>query len=186
MNRSKALLCVLGALLMVGCGDENALPKPSAELRLEYERPQFRQLETDQFEFQLNKMARLKEKNAHSLTLDYPTMKGTIFLNYRKVNGNLKKLLSDAQRFSYEHAAKADGIQEMPFVNPDDKVYGMLYSVTGNAASQAQFYATDSTEHFVSGSLYFYVKPNFDSIFPAAVYMQNDIRKIMETLRWKE
>ena len=186
MNRTRALFWVLGILLLVGCKEKAMLPKPSAELRLEYPEANFTRMETDQFEFQFNEMARLKEKNSHSLTLDYPGMKGTIFLNYRKVGGNLEKLLRDAQKFSYEHAAKADGIQEQPFVNPDNKVYGMLFNVTGDAASQAQFYLTDSTDHFVSGSLYFYTKPNFDSIYPAAVYMQNDIRIIMETLRWKE
>jgi len=62
----------------------------------------------------------------------------------------------------------------------------MFYEITGNAASQSQFYATDSTKNFVTGSLYFYAKPNYDSIFPAAFYLQNDIRKIMESIEWKD
>jgi len=173
-------------LIGFGCEDDAALPKPGAELRLEYPSAKHAKLETDKFEFQYNEVARLKSKNSHSLALDYPGMKGTIFLNYRKIDNNLKKLLSDAQRFSYEHVVKADGIDEKVFVNPESNVYGNFYSITGDAASQAQFYATDSTEHFVTGSLYFYVKPNFDSIYPAAVYLQNDMLTIMETLRWKE
>ena len=120
------------------------------------------------------------------MELDYPRMKGAIFINYRKIENNLDKLLSDAQRLSYEHAVKADGISEQPFVNMDNKVYGMFFEVVGDAASQAQFYATDSTDHFVTGSLYFYARPNYDSIYPAAAYLQNDIRMIMESLRWKE
>jgi gliding motility-associated lipoprotein GldD len=62
----------------------------------------------------------------------------------------------------------------------------MYYEVKGNAASQSQFYVTDSTKHFVTGSLYFYAKPNYDSILPAAVHLQQDIRHIIESLRWKE
>ena len=62
----------------------------------------------------------------------------------------------------------------------------MFYEVTGNAASQAQFYVTDSINHFVTGSLYFYAKPNYDSIYPAANYLQKDIRRIMESMEWKE
>ena len=62
----------------------------------------------------------------------------------------------------------------------------MFYEVLGDAASQAQFYVTDSTQHFVTGSLYFRAKPNYDSIYPAAIYLQKDIRKIMESLRWRE
>lgn len=186
MNRLKASLCVIAVALLAGCTGEDALPKPSAKLRLEYPKAQLGKLETDQFEFQFNKMARLKGKNSHSLTLDYPEMKGTIFMNYREVNGNLEKLLGDAQKFSYEHAVKADGIEERKFINKEARVYGNFYSVTGDAASQAQFYATDSTNHFVTGSLYFYAKPNYDSIYPAAIYLQNDILTIMETLRWKK
>ena len=61
----------------------------------------------------------------------------------------------------------------------------MFYEVGGNAASQSQFYLTDSTEHFLTGSLYFYAKPNYDSILPAAKYLEKDIRHIMETVKWK-
>ena len=113
-------------------------------------------------------------------------MKGSIFITYKEVNHNLEELLADAQKLSYEHVVKADNITEQPFINEKDKVYGMFYEVLGDAASQAQFYATDSTRHFLTGSLYFRVKPNYDSIYPAAIYLQKDIRRILESLRWKE
>jgi gliding motility-associated lipoprotein GldD len=61
----------------------------------------------------------------------------------------------------------------------------MFYKVGGNAATNALFYATDSTRHFITGSVYFYAKPNFDSIMPASTYVKNDMQVIMETLRWK-
>lgn len=183
-HKSLPLLLVLFGLVL-GCRDE-VLPKPRAQLRLEYPKAASGQIQTDHFSFQFNEMARLKDKNSRSLTLDYPSMKGTIFINYKEVEGNLEKLLGDAQRFSYEHVVKADGIDEKLFINEENKVYGTFYSVSGDAASQAQFYATDSLHHFVTGSLYFYAKPNYDSIYPAAVYLQNDILTIMETLRWKE
>ena len=183
-NRYMVGLIFLFACAM-GC-KEQLIPKPGAQLRLEYPQAQLGPLETDHFKFQFNQMAKLKYKNAQSLTLDYPGMKGTIFINYKKVEDNLEKLLGDAQKFSYEHVVKADGIQEKLFVNDANRVYGTFYSVSGDAASQAQFYATDSTDHFMTGSLYFYAKPNYDSIYPAAVYLQNDILTIMETLSWKQ
>ena len=61
----------------------------------------------------------------------------------------------------------------------------MLYEVKGNVASLAQFYVTDSVNHFLTGSLYFYAKPNYDSILPAAHYLKKDIKHIMESLHWK-
>lgn len=173
------------AIFLVGC-KEDTLPKPKGQLRLEYPKPSLSELNLDRFGFQYNTLARLKNEAANSLVLEYPSMKGEIFINYKKVEGNLEQLLSDAQKFSYEHSVKADGILEQPFVNEEDKVYGMFYEVSGDAASQAQFYVTDSTRNFVTGSLYFYAKPNYDSIYPAAAYLRNDIRGIMETLKWRE
>ena len=84
------------------------------------------------------------------------------------------------------HAIKADAITKQPFANFENRVYGMLYEIEGNAASQSQFYVTDSVNHFLTGSLYFNVKPNYDSILPAAHYIKEDIQHIMETLKWKE
>lgn len=173
------------ALVFNGC-EEVVVPKPKAMLRLAYPQAKLGKLETDHFSFQYNELSKLKSQNNSSMELDYPLMKGAIFINYRKIDDNLDKLFSDAQRLSYEHSVKADGISEQPFVNNENKVYGMFYQVIGDAASQAQFFATDSTNHFVTGSLYFYARPNYDSIYPAAAYLQNDIRTIMESLRWKQ
>ncbi|MEX0274522.1 MAG: gliding motility lipoprotein GldD [Flavobacteriaceae bacterium] len=181
-NSLFVLFSLVGFLL--GCGEET-LPKPKAMLRLDYPKPKMKGVDAKHFGFMGNAMAQVKEESEAGLTLDYPHMKGTIFLTYKPVRNNLEKLLTDAQKLSYEHVAKADDIVAQPYINEDDKVYGMFFEVIGNAASQAQFYATDSTQHFVTGSLYFYARPNYDSIYPAAVYLQKDIRKIMESLRWK-
>tara|TARA_E500000318_G_scaffold94750_1_gene94231 strand:- start:1064 stop:1621 length:558 start_codon:yes stop_codon:yes gene_type:complete len=177
---------VILAALLVSCKEE-VLPKPKAMLRLDY--PTAGYLELDYpcpYTFSSNQLASAKAKENCAIELDYEFMKGSIYLTYKRVDGNLKKLLTDAQKLSYEHVVKADNIIEQPFINQEDEVYGMFYEVSGNAASQSQFYVTDSTNHFVTGSLYFYAKPNYDSILPAAMYLQNDIRRIMESLRWKE
>ncbi|MUH36519.1 gliding motility lipoprotein GldD [Zobellia amurskyensis] len=184
MYRYSLFLLVI-FMLAVGC-KEDVLPKPKAQLRLEYGAPTQGELQTDYFSFTYNTQAKVKSKTKTSLVLGYPEMKGEIYINYKKVEGNVEKLLSDAQRLSYEHSVKADGISEQPFLNEENEVYGMFYEVTGNAASQAQFYVTDSTDNFLTGSLYFYTRPNYDSIYPAAAYLQNDIRGIMESLRWKK
>lgn len=176
----------LSILVFVGCKDE-VLPKPNAMLRLDYPKAKYKELEADcAYTFEINTQLKLKDNEECSLVLDYPMMKGSIFITYRPVKENLNTLLTDAQKLSYEHVVKADNIVEQPFINSKDQVYGMFYEVSGDAASQSQFYVTDSTNHFVTGSLYFYAKPNYDSILPAAAYLQKDIRRIMETLRWKK
>ncbi len=182
----KGIVYVAILVFFLSCKDET-LPKPGALLRLDYPTAKYQQLEADcTYTFELNTLSDIKENKDCALVLDYPMMRGSIYITYKPVKNNLETLLTDAQKLSYEHAVKADNIVEQPFVNEQDDVYGMFYEVSGNAASQSQFYVTDSTDHFVTGSLYFYAKPNYDSILPAAVYLQNDIRRIMETLRWSK
>lgn len=179
------LLSVVGFLLLVLACKEDPIPKPKAQIRLEYPAGKSVSLETDDFTFQYNQFANITSRSKESVTLNYPEMKGAIFINYKKIENNLDKLILDAKRLSYEHAARADNIVEQPYANPNAKVFGALFEVQGNAASQSQFFVTDSTEHFLTGSVYFYTKPNYDSILPAAAYLQNDIRRIIESIKWK-
>ncbi|MCL6267503.1 gliding motility lipoprotein GldD [Flagellimonas myxillae] len=179
-------LVLLSIMVLIGC-KEDVIPKPHAMLRLEYPEASYKSMLNEcSFSFDQNTLSVIKEDKDCSLVLDYPSMKGSVYITYKPVKDNLKTLLTDAQKLSYEHVVKADNIVEQPFINPEGKVYGMFYEVSGDAASQSQFYVTDSTDHFVTGSLYFYAKPNYDSILPAAMYLQQDIRRIMETLRWKK
>ena len=112
-------------------------------------------------------------------------MKATIYLTYQPVRENIEALLKDAQKLTYDHTAKANEIFEQPRVDSIHKVYGMYYMINGDAATQSQFYVTDSTKHFLSGSLYFYAKPNYDSIYPASEYLKKDIKRLMESIRWR-
>lgn len=137
-------------------------------------------------EFEKNALAHIEETGNSSLQIKYPGMKATLYITHKKVEGNLRQLLADAQKRTYGHIVKADAIIEQPYLHPTYSVYGMLYEVTGNAASQYQFYATDSIAHFLTGALYFYARPNYDSIYPAAKYLQKDLQILMETLKWNE
>jgi gliding motility-associated lipoprotein GldD len=162
--------------------------KPSALLRLEYSEPSYDTIAVEcPFEFLVNQEAILKAKSNCWMNIHYPKMNATLYLSYREVNDNrnIDSLLYDAQKLTYDHTIKAESILEQPRVDSINKVYGMFYMINGNAATQSQFYVTDSTNHFLNGSLYFESKPNFDSLYPAVVYLRNDIRRIMETIRWK-
>ena len=187
MSKKTILLVTLIfiALTVLSCKKET-LPKPSSLLRLDYPEANYAQFESQcPFTFEMNADAIIKGEKECGFTISYPKMKATIYLTYKPVNGNINKLLRDAQKLTYEHVIKADDILEQPFLNPQQKVFGMFYQVDGNAATNSQFYATDSTKHFVTGSVYFYAKPNFDSIMPAASYIKNDMQRLLETLKWK-
>ena len=172
---------------ILSCEDD-VVVKPSAMLRLEYQKPSYDTISVDcPFEFLVNKVATLKENDNCWMNIHYPKMNATLYLSYRKVDEsrNIDSLLYDAQKLTYDHTIKAESILEQPRVDSINKVYGMFYMISGNAATQSQFYVTDSINHFLNGSLYFDSKPNYDSLYPAVVYLRNDIRRIMESIRWK-
>jgi gliding motility-associated lipoprotein GldD len=164
----------------------DVVPKPSSYLRLDYPVAEYVHFENDcHFTFDMNSNAVIKQKGDCNFEINYPKMKATVYLSYKPVNNNVNVLLRDAQKLTYEHVIKADDILEQPYLNSKNKVYGMFYQVDGNAATNTQFYVTDSTKHFVAGSVYFYAKPNFDSIMPATSYLKNDMQNLMESLKWK-
>ncbi|MBK0370606.1 gliding motility lipoprotein GldD [Flavobacterium agrisoli] len=179
------VMVVLLLLSISSCKDD-VLPKPASYLRLDYPEAKYAAFQNNcPFSFEMNANAIIKGEKDCGFAINYPKMKATIYLTYKPVSGDIDKLLRDAQKLTYEHVIKADDILEQPFVNADKKVYGMFYQVDGNAATNSQFYLTDSTRHFITGSVYFYAKPNFDSIMPAASYLQNDMKRLMETMQWK-
>ncbi|QXP56933.1 gliding motility lipoprotein GldD [Cellulophaga sp. HaHa_2_95] len=185
MKNRLVVFLVVTILAVAGCTEDSIMPKPKAMLRLDYPMANEVLLETDRFSFNYNDRAKPIIKNQNAIVIDYPSMRGSIFVTHKKVEGNLNKLIADAEKLSLDHMKKADNIQPRTFINEENKVYGTYFQIIGDAASQSQFYLTDSVQHFITGSVYFYSKPNYDSILPAANYLQEDMRAIMETLRWK-
>ena len=186
LKRQVAIFLFLMLLLNFCSCKDSVLPKPSSYLRLDYPEAKYVNFENQcPFTFEMNSEVIIKGEKDCGYTISYPKMKATIYFTYKPVNNNIANLLKDAQKLTYEHVIKADDILEQPYLNPTKKVYGMFYQVNGNAATNSQFYVTDSIKHFVTGSVYFYAKPNFDSIMPAASYVRNDMQRLMETLKWK-
>ena len=192
MIKSNFFAFALILLFFFSCGGD-PVPKPKGFLRLEYPQAEYIETEIDlPFTFEKNSLAsRIKkvktddENRSFGINIDYPSLKGTIYLTYIKVTeDNLIPLIRDSQNLTQEHTQKADVIEGDFYENKDRRVFGMFYEIGGNAASQSQFYVTDSVNHFLNGSLYFYTKPNYDSILPAADYLKKDIKHIMESLKW--
>jgi hypothetical protein len=75
-------------------------------------------------------------------------------------------------------------IKSSEFNDVNKKVYAKYFTFIGNNPSNTHFYITDSISNYISGSLYFDSKPNYDSLFPSIQYMNNDIKKIIQTFKW--
>jgi len=190
INLKKVIALSFIAVLSFACQDNQALPKPKAYLALEYPNSQYFKTQLNcPFQFKFNGLSDIKDSIQNRpcwLEISYSKLKGSIFLSYYPVENNLKSLIVDAQKLPLKHEIKADAIVSQTFINNEHQTYGLFYEVQGNAASQAQFYLTDSLNHFITGSIYFKAQPNYDSILPAAEYLKKDMRKIMESLKWKK
>ncbi len=185
----KLFVAVVLPLIIISCGGE-VIPKPKGMLRLSYPIPKYKEITLPcPYSFEKNEFSVLQKAKRNKrcwYNLEYREMNATLYLSYYEIRDNLDSLLRDAQNLTQEHFIKADGIKPNEYINPESRVYGMIYMVSGDAASPSQFYATDSVNHFMVGSVYFKVKPNYDSILPAAEYLRNDIRHLMESLTWKD
>ena len=174
------------SLIFLACNDV-VLPKPKAYLSLEYPKKEYKNLNLLRpYTFDVLKTATIIDAENNWLKITYPTLKASIDITYRPIENNLKELLTEAEKMVFKHTVKAEQIIPRDFVNSKKRVFGSLYEITGNAASQIQFHTTDSTNNFIKGSLYFYAKPNYDSILPAVAYIKEDILHLIETLEWKK
>ena len=165
---------------------EEILPKPKAQLRLEYPAATYDLIQTDcPYTFEKSSLTSLKVNNKCWVNIDYQELRATVNMTYRPVENNLKELFLEAEKLTFNHTIKADGISSIPYANKEKKVYGSIFEVTGNAASPIQFHVTDSVRHFITGAVYFNVQPNYDSIKPAIRYIQSDIVRMIESMEWK-
>lgn len=186
--RSSTLLILLSLTLIVaGCA--NQTPKPRGYFRIALAEKSYDTIRINEpvaFEYPSN-IARVERHRGNDEFFDiaYPAYNARIYCSYKDIDGNFYTISEDSRNFVYKHAIKADAISEQPFENPERRMYGILYQIKGNTASQVQFILTDSVKHFLRGSLYFNNHPNKDSLSPVTDYITEDIVRIMESAEWK-
>ena len=186
LNKLKYFFYLLICIVIVfSCKDE-VLPKPKGQLRLVYQNPSYVLTKSEcPYQFEYSTISITKTNQKCWMNIEYPDLNATINLTYRPIDNNLKELFIEAEKLTFNHAIKADGISSKPYENKSKKLYGSIYEVTGNAASPIQFHVTDSTNNFITGAVYFNIQPNYDSIVPAINYLHKDIIHLMETMEWK-
>jgi gliding motility-associated lipoprotein GldD len=108
-----------------------------------------------------------------------------VYLSYKDIQDNLNQMFEDSRNLAYKHAAKASQIEEYTINIPEKKVYGIIYEIAGNAASSIQFHVSDSSSHFLRGSLYFYAAPNADSLEPVISFIRSDIEHLIQSFNWE-
>jgi len=191
------IMAILAAImLMTSCDEPIYTPKPKGYFRIELPEKQYQRYSSEcPYSFEYPVYAQVERHNtflgedvSDSCWLDIriPRLTGDIHLSYKTIGGNntLEKLIEDAHQLAYKHTIKADYIDESLIQTPTG-IGGILYELGGNSASNIQFYLTDSTQHFLRGSLYFGATPNQDSLAPVIQFVRADMLHLIETLRWE-
>jgi gliding motility-associated lipoprotein GldD len=186
-NLISKLILILTIGFLGSCNNNTTLPKPKAYLNLQYPAVTYYKIKNNcPYEFEISNHVKLTEKDNCWATIQYPKLKATLYITYRKAdNKNLNNILNEVVKFTFKHAKKADAINDVTYEDYHNKVFAKLYNIEGNVASNLQFSATDSIKNVLEGALYFYAKPNYDSILPAIKYIEKDVTHLIETLRWK-
>ncbi|MFM9005892.1 MAG: hypothetical protein ACKOSR_10385 [Flavobacteriales bacterium] len=118
--------------------------------------------------------------------LYFPKYKARLHCTYLSAHGRLDALVRDAYEFAAKHEMMASGMKRTLLEDSARDVYGIIYDIEGEAASNLQFFLTDSAEHFLRASLYFSNAPNPDSIAPVLAYLRADIFHLAEALQWRK
>lgn len=177
--------------LVTGCSTSGT-PKPRGYFRIDMPKREYLKLDSAlPYSFDYPKYSTIEKSTVRStepywLNLYFPKFNARIHISYKAIDNNLYDLYDDNIRLAYNHVVKADAIEEHVFIDEAHKLYGMMFEIKGNAASPIQFFATDSTHHFLRGSLYFQTHPNKDSLAPVINFLTKDVVHLLETIRWKD
>ncbi len=184
---------IIATLILTAVSCSNPVPKPYSYFRIDLPAHDYAYYDTLTLPFRFEKgitseiTFNVRHEEGDNLWFDiyYPDFNARVYCNYACVKDNLPLLSEDSRSLAYKHTVRADAIMEEAFDNPTQNVHAILYRITGNAASPLQFVATDSTHHFLRGSVYFNNTPNADSIAPVARFIEDEVTHLIETLQWR-
>jgi len=190
------LMVILQAVLVFSCR-EVPVPKPKGYFRIDLPEKHYSSFNDDgarpdiPLRFEYPSYGTISSPSGGPngpgwFNIDFPRNKARIYLTYKDVKGDLASLIEQTYTMNVKnHITKADAINETVIYNKENRISGILYDLKGNTATAVQFYVTDSTLHYLRGSLYFESEPNSDSLAPVIDFFRQDIIHLIETLKWK-
>ncbi len=199
--------------IVISCNNPYT-PKPRGYFRIDFPERKYQSFDEPGYPYtfeypvyaRITKDSTLFDKNSDNpywINVDYPQFSGRVYLSYKTIGGTsvykiktatgykdslvrntFDGLKDEAYRMTYKHTFKASYIEDSVFITPN-RVTGVYFSVGGNAATSKQFYVTDTSKHFLRGALYFDAAPNDDSLGVVNRFLQEDMKHLINTLRWK-
>lgn len=186
-----AIIAVFGlSIMLFSCGEENYIPKPPTYLRLELPDHSYKKFDKDcPYTFEIAETFDVKtmrgDTSSCSKEIDLGKLNGSIFLHYWKMDKPLSFYINSANDEVDRHKIKATSIDDSRIIRESDRVFGTYFKFQGDVATPFQFYLTDSTTHFVYAEVLFNSIPNYDSLKPSLDYLDVDLKKMLETFKWK-
>jgi gliding motility-associated lipoprotein GldD len=174
------------------CSEEEiTMPRPRGYYRIDLPEKSYQKFENNcPYSFEFPTYASMQVDSNRKMercwaNLTFSSQHATVYLSYKDIQDNLNQMFEDSRNLAYKHAAKASQIEEYTINIPEKKVYGIIYEIAGNAASSIQFHVSDSSSHFLRGSLYFYAAPNADSLEPVISFIRSDIEHLIQSFNWE-
>jgi gliding motility-associated lipoprotein GldD len=213
MNKPFQILSGLVLLFAIACNTPYS-PRPKGYFRIDFPEHAYKTYDVpgSPYSFEYPVYGEIKRDsslfdgtadNPYWINVDFPRFNGRIYISYMTIGGkSVYKIKTDkgykdslvtntydglrdeAFRMTFKHSVKANGIEDSAFRTANG-VQGVYFHVEGNAATSRQFFVTDSTRHFLRGALYFDATPNADSLGIVNDFLEQDMKHIISTLRWK-
>lgn len=187
---------LLICMLLAACAQPDYVPKPHAYPRIDFPAKNYRLFDSagSAYTFEMPLYAAMQKDTSGVYTakpgwfnMRFIPFDATLHITYHKFSNwaQYDSLINDTRKLVNKHIQRAEDITENPVYNPDRKLYGMIFDIQGNTATNFNFYLTDSNRHFFRGALYFNKQTNPDSIAPVYDFMRKDLAHLIETFAWK-
>ncbi len=179
-------------LFFVSCVTPNKdpIPKPKSYFRIDFPNKQYTPIKNIYPYFferpTYSQIGKIPGSPEGHIVLVFPKYKADLIIKYLLIDTSFTYLTEKIKSDAYYHSFKANSIDEKEFSNPNSKVYGITYEITGNSACNYLFYLSDSVNHMLTGELLIQAKPNYDSLKPTIDFIKSDIKHLIETFEWKE
>jgi len=145
-----------------------------------------------------------KGQDPYSINIDFPSLNGKIYITYKIIGQTsiyqvkntgggyrdsigknvFQNLVNDCYNLTYKNDVKANSIEDSVMHTPND-ITGIFFRLSGSVATAKQFFLSDTIHNFLRGALYFDATPNEDSLRPVNDFLQEDMKHIINTLKWK-
>ncbi len=185
-----------GFLLLVGCNSEYSAGKKKGYFKINFPEKKYQTFNQAGYPYSFEypvysniiKDSTFFDDKAGDwwINIDIPRFGGRIHISYKTINAqnSFDSLVRDGFKMAYkQHVDVSTGIEDSVIKTPNN-IEGLYFSLGGNTATANQFFLTDSTKHFLRGALYFDAAPNEDSLRIVNNFLKQDLKHLINTLRW--